>query len=129
MRAILTPEDLSKDKPVTPGWYPLEIISYDEQVTKGTDAKPSDGSINAIFEFRALDGDATVKGRVFKRYFNEKALGFGKSLWATLFPEVFNNAKGGELTSEMFKSAVSRKVKGYIKMDGKYATIEDYMPL
>ncbi len=126
--AILTPKDLAIGRPVTPGWYPLEIKSYTEEVTKGKPEKPSDGSVNAIFEFECLDGDETVKGRKFKRYFNEKALGFGKSLWVVLFPD-FDKEKGGGLNSEMFRSTVGRKLRGYIKMDGTYPTIEDYQPL
>jgi hypothetical protein len=128
MRAILTPDDLRKGDPATPGWYPAEIVKYEEAVTKGTAEKPSDGSINAIFTIKVLDGDATVKGKEFKRYFNEKALGFGKNLWPILFPE-FNKTKGGELTSEMFASSVGKKLKVYIKMDGQYSKVEDFQPL
>lgn len=126
MRSVLTPKDLAMGKPIPPAWYPLEITKFSEEVTKGTDAKPSDGSMNAIFEFTLVDGPEGVKGRMLRRYFNEKALGFGNSLWATLFPESYDKDKGGELTSAMFESTVGKKLMGYVKMDGKYPTIEDY---
>ena len=129
MRAVLTPDDLKKGEPAQPGWYPAEIINYEEAVTKGTADKPSDGSINAIFTFKILDGDASVKGREFKRFFNEKVLSFGKNLWNVLFQ--FDKVKGGELTSEMFRSSVGKKLMVYVAKDKKtgYDTIEDYRPL
>ena len=132
INAILTPEDLAKDKPVEPGWYPIEITKYSEEVTKDKPERKSDGSINAVFEMTVLDGPLGTKGRKLNRYFNEKALGFGKALWAVLFPE-FDKDKGmpagKALTSEMFRSSVGRKLEGYLKMDGKYPSIEDYRPL
>lgn len=129
MRAVLTPDDLKKGEPAAPGWYPAEITNFEEAVTKGTADKPGDGSLNAIFVFKILDGDDSVKGREFKRYFNEKALGFGKNLWVVLFN--FDKVKGGELTSEMFRSSVGAKLMVYVARDKKtgYDTIEDYRPL
>jgi hypothetical protein len=127
--AILTPQDLSAGKPIEAAWYPLEITNYKEEVTKGKPDKPSDGSTNAIFEFTIIDGPEGVKGRKINRYFNEKALGFGNELWATLFPNAYDKDKGGNLTSEMFQSAKGTKLKGYVKMDGKFPTIESYLPL
>src|SRR5689334_22871852 len=94
INSILTPEDLAKNDSTPPGWYPAEIIAYDEAVTKGSDDKPSDGNMNAIFTIKLLDGP--TKGREFKRYFNEKALGFGKNLWAIIIPN-FDKKKGGNL--------------------------------
>lgn len=127
MRAILTPEDLRKGEAVSPGWYPAVISKYEETVTKGSAEKPSDGSLNAIFYFTVLDGEA--KGKELRKYFNEKALGFGKNLWNVIFS--FDKVKGGELTSEMFNSAVGKKLMVYIKRDagGKYDNIEDFRPL
>lgn len=127
INSIVTPEDLAKGEATPPGWYPAEVISYDEAVTKGSDEKPSDGSMNAIFTFKLLDGP--TKGKEFKRYFNEKSLGFGKNLWATLFG--FDKKKGGQLSTEMFRSAVGKKCEVYVKRDtsGKWDTIEDYRPL
>lgn len=129
--AVVTPDDLKKGEPIKPGWYPAEIISYDEAVTKGSDAKPSDGSLNAIYEFEILDGEANSKGKKFKRYFNEKAFGFGKNLWAVLFPGVWNMKTGGTLTSDMLSSKRGTKLMVYVARDKKtnYDTIEDYRPL
>lgn len=132
MRAILTPEDLkSTERPPTPaGWYPSEIVKYEEAVTKGTDAKPSDGSINAIFYFKILDapsGAEHMKGRELRRYLNEKSLKWGKNMYAALnFPR---NGQGGyEVSSELFKQTVGSKLMIYVKLDNKtgYDSIEDY---
>lgn len=126
MRQILTPDDLKM--PIKPGWHPAEIVKYEEAVTKGTSEKPSDGSINAIFLFRILDGE--YKGRELRRYFNEKVLGMGKSLYATLgFPK---NASGGyDISTELFEQTVGHKLMIYILLDKKtgYDVIEDYKPM
>ena len=131
MRAALTPDDLKLADgfpPIPPGWYSAEIIKYDEAITKGTDDKPSDGSINSIFFFKILDGPA--KNRELRRYFNEKVLGFGKSLYATLgFPK---NVSGGyDVSSELFAQTVGHKMMVYIVRDKKtgYDAIEDFKPL
>jgi hypothetical protein len=128
LRAILTPEDMMKGEAIPPGWYPAEVSKYEEAAVKGSAEKPSDGSVNAIFYFKLLDGPG--KGKEIKRFFNEKSLGFGKNLWAVLFSS-FDKKKGGELNSEMFTSAVGKKLKVYVKRDdnGKWDTIEDYQPL
>lgn len=130
INAILTPEDLMKTEPAQPGWYPAVILNYNEEVTRGSAEKPSDGSMNAIFEFEILDGPPNVKGRKFKRYFNEKVLFFGKNLWVTLFPD-FDKKGGGALTSDKLRSAVGQKLMVYVGKDTKtgYDSILDYKPL
>lgn len=106
MRAILTPDDLKKGDLVEVGWYPLEIVDYEEKEA-GTDA-----STNCIFKFKIIDGP--YKGVSPSKLFNEKAFGFGKSLWETLkFP--FDPVKGYELTTDLFKQTVGFKLMGYIK--------------
>src|SRR5262245_46895420 len=106
MRSVLTPDDLKRGDLVPPTWYPVEIVEYKEE-----DAK-TDGSTNCLFYFKVIDGDS--KGVVFKKLFNEKALGFGKNLWKTLqFP--FDSVKGYELTTELFQSTVGQKLKVYVK--------------
>lgn len=129
INSIINPDDLLKTEGIPPGWYPAEVIKYEEAVTKGSDEKPSDGSTNAIFTFKLLDGPG--KGREFKRYFNEKSLHWGKNLWATLFSQAFDKKKGGNLSTQMFESSVGSKLKVYVKKDkaGKYDEISDYMPL
>jgi hypothetical protein len=131
INSVVTPDDLRKTEPVKSGWYPLEIVGYDEQVVKGSDAKPSDGSMNAIYEFQVLEGDPNIKGRKFKKYFNEKSLHFGKELWAVLFPGKFDPKKGGGLTSEMLRGAVGQKLMGYIEKDKKsgYDNVNGFKPL
>jgi len=131
MRAILSPDDLKMGDPrvpIKPGWYPAEIVKYDEAEVKGTAEKPSDGSMNSVFYFRILDGE--YKGRELRRYFNEKVLGMGKQLYATLkFPR---HANGGyEVSTELFNKTVGAKLMIYILLDKKtgYDSIEDYKPM
>lgn len=130
MRAVLTPDDLklADKEPIPPGWHPAEIIKYDEAVTKGTDEKPSDGSTNAIFFFKILEGPA--KNRELRRYFNEKVLGFGKNLYAALgFPK--NAAGAYDVSSELFRQTVGSKMMVYVMKDKKtgYDGIEDFKPM
>lgn len=106
MRVILTPDDLKKGDLVEPGWHPLEIVDYTEQ-----DAD-TDGSTNCIFHFKIIDGPG--KGIQPRKLFNEKALGFGKSLWKALnFP--YDPEKGYDLSSDLFRQTIGHKVQGYIK--------------
>ena len=106
MRQILTPDDLKKGDLVPPTWYPCEIVEYDEKPAD------TDGSTNCFFHFKILEGD--YKGIVVRRLFNEKALGFGKSLWAALeFP--LDPVKGYELSTELFKQTVGHKLMVYVK--------------
>lgn len=133
INSILTPEDLSRTEGIAPGWYPMEIVSYDEAVTKGSEAKPSDGSMNAIFTLKILEGSKEspqAKGKEFKRYFNEKSLYFGKNLFTIIVPG-FDPKKGGNVSTEAFKASVGKKLQGYVSKDKKsgYDTIEDYRPL
>lgn len=132
MRSIVTPDDLKKTDPIDPGWYPAEIVNYSEEVTKDNVAKgkKSDGSLNCIFEMKLVDGPPNAKGRTFKRYFNEKALYFGKNLWATIVPG-FDRVKGGELNSDVFRSTIGKKLMVYVEKDKNtgYDSISDYRPM
>lgn len=114
MRAVLTPEDLKRGDLVEPGWYPATITKYDEQVTKDNvkTGKKSDGSMNAIFTFKLNDGPNA--GSEHLKYFNEKALGFGKNLWAAL--DLPKNTLGGyDLSTELFKQTEGSKVMVYMQ--------------
>jgi hypothetical protein len=109
IRKILTPEDLAKGDLLEPGWYGARISKYIEEPTKGTPEKPSDGSVNAIFVFAIYKN-----GKEMKRYFNEKALGFGKDLYRALeFP--YDPIKGYDLSSELFEQTVGSDVDVYVK--------------
>lgn len=125
MRSILTPDDLKRGDLVAAGWYPAEIVEYKEE-----DAK-TDGSTNCNFFFKLLDGPS--KGNVVKRLFNEKALGFGKALWATLeLP--YDKERGYELTTELFKAQEGRKLMIYIargKSDrgNEFNDVKDFRPI
>ena len=103
---ILTPDDLRKGDLVDPGWYPVEITSYEEK-----DAE-TDKSTNCIFHFKILDG--VNKGVAPRAQFNEKALGFGKELWKALeLP--FEQGVGYKLSTELFRQTVGSKIEIYIK--------------
>lgn len=124
MRAVLTPDDLKKGDVVEPGWYPAEIVDYDEK------AADTDKSTNCIFHFKIIDGPA--KGISPNRLFNEKALGFGKNLWKTLgFP--YDPVKGYELSTELFKQTIGYKLRIYIKRGtsnkgNAFNDVVDFMP-
>lgn len=106
MRAILTPDDLKRGDLVETGWHPAEIIEYKEKEAD------TDGSTNCYFYFKILDGPS--KGVQPQKFFNEKALGFGKNLWKTLaFP--YDPVKGYELSTQLFEQTVGHKMMIYIK--------------
>lgn len=104
--AVVTPEDLKKGDLVDPGSYPMELVDYIEEEAK------TDKSVNLIFKFKIFDGPNKGVSPQFR--LNEKALGFGKELWVALgIP--FDKEKGYNLSSDMMKAQVGKKVKGYIK--------------
>jgi len=121
INSILTPADLLGND-IVPGWYPAEIIKYEEAPSKG------DQSTNCIFYFKII-GDGPTKGRELRRYFNEKSMFFGRNLWLTL--GFVTKEKGGSLTTPMMESSVGKKLSIYIKKDkdGKFDTVEDFKPL
>jgi hypothetical protein len=103
---ILTPDDLKKGDLIDPGWYPVEISSYEEKEAD------TDKSTNCIFHFKILDGPN--KGVSPQKLFNEKALGFGKEFWATLeLP--FDPVTGYKLSTELFRQTVNSKLDIYVK--------------
>ena len=125
MRAILSPDDLKKGDLVEPGWYPAEIVEYKEEEAD------TDKSTNCLFSFKILDGPS--KGVQPRKLFNEKALGFGKILWKTLaFP--YDEAKGYELSTQLFQQTVGSKLMIYIKRGksnkgNEFNDIADFRPL
>lgn len=125
MRQFLTPDDLKKGDLVNPGWYPVEIVDYAES------AANTDGSTNCTFYFKVLDGP--FKGVTIKRLFNEKALGFGKALWATLkFP--FDPEKGYDLSTELFKATIGQRLQVYVargksNLGNEFNDVKDFRPL
>lgn len=125
MRAVLSPEDLKKSDLVENGWYPAEISDYTEKEAD------TDKSTNCLFHFKIIDGPN--KGVSPQKLFNEKALGFGKSLWKTLdLP--FDPVKGYELTTELFKQTIGFKLAIYIKRGksnkgNEFNDVVDFRPL
>lgn len=127
MRAVLTPDDLKKGDLAEVGWHPAEIVDYKEE-----DAD-TDGSTNCIFLFKILDGPN--KGVSPRKLFNEKALGFGKSLWAVLFGPP-DPAKGydTQLSTESFKAQIGKKLMIYIargksNKGNEFNDLKDFRPM
>jgi len=125
MRAILTPDDLKKGDLAEVGWHPMEIVGYTEKPAD------TDGSTNCIFNFKIIDG--ANKGVTANKLFNEKALGFGKSLWQTLqFP--FDPNSGYTLTTQLFEQTIGHKLMGYIKRGksnkgNEFNDVVDFKPM
>jgi hypothetical protein len=125
MRAILTPDDLKRGDLVDTTWHPAEIIEYREK------AAETDQSTNCIFYFKIIDGPS--KGVVCQKLFNEKALGFGKSLWKTLgLP--YDPVKGYELTTQLFEQTVGHKMMIYVKRGksdkgNEFNDVADFKPM
>jgi hypothetical protein len=124
-RSVLTPDDLKRGDLADVGWHPLEVINYEDKEAD------TDGSNNSVFQFKIIDGPN--KGIIAQKLFNEKALGFGKALWATFgFPK---NADGGlELSSDLFKKTLGFKLMGYIKRGksnkgNEFNDIVDFKPM
>lgn len=124
-RSVLSPDDLKKGDLAEPGWHPAEITKYEEK-----DAE-TDKSTNCIFHWKLLAGPN--KGVSPRSQFNEKALGFGKNLYAAVgLP--FDKEKGYDLSSEVFKGMVGSKVDIYIKRGesnkgNPFNEVKDYAPL
>ena len=125
MRKILTPDDLKKGDLAEPGWHPMEIVDYEEKPAD------TDASTNCIFHFKIIDGPH--KGISPQKLFNEKALGFGKSLFKALnFP--YDPEKGYDLSTELFRQTIGHKVQGYIKRGksnkgNEFNDIVDFRPM
>ena len=130
MRALLSPDDL-KDRSFDPGWYPAEITKVEFAITKGSEAKPSDGSENCIvYHSVSNPGKPGSKPRELRRYFNEKVMGSGKNLWFVTGLLIKGSTKDQELTNEMLKSMEGKKLQVYIKKNaGGYDEIADYRSL
>jgi len=117
--AVVTPDDLKKGDLVPAGWYPAKIEEYKEEITKsyGTagspNYKPSDGSTNCIFNLKLIEPSA-YKGVSPRVQYNEKALGYGKSLWEAVgIP--FDPEKGYKLSTAVFNKMPGMNVDVYIK--------------
>ena len=128
MRAILSPDDLKRGDLVEAGWHPAEIVEYKESEAS------TDQSTNCNFFFKIIDGSG--KGVICKKLFNEKALGFGKSLWKTLdFP--YDAVKGYELSTQLFEQTVGHKLMIYVKRgksspqygSNEFNDVSDFKPL
>jgi len=108
----------------------MELTDYSEE-TVGKEAK-NQGSLNCIFHFKIFDGPH--KGVSPRTQYNETALGYGKSLWAALkIP--FDKVRGYELSTELFKGMIGRKVKGYIargknkEKGSEFNELKDFQPI
>ncbi len=126
MRVILTPDDLKRGDLVPPGWYPCEIADYKEEEAN------KDKSTNCLFYFKVLEPDQ-FRGVMPRTQYNEKAMGFGKNLWATL--ELPKDSAGNyELSTELFRKTVGFKLEVYIargKSDkgNEFNEVKDFRPI
>jgi len=122
--ATMSPEDLKRGSLANVGWHPAEFTKYEEKPA-GTDQ-----STNVILTFTIIDGPN--KGTTANAFFNEKAMGFGKTLWQLWgFPK---DEQGNlRVSDDMIKAKLNSKLKIYIthteKAGKKYNNIEDYMKL
>lgn len=127
MNVALTPDDLKKGDLVEVGWYPAEIIDYNEK-----DAD-TDGSTNGIYTFKITGGPPKAVGVQPNKLFNEKALGFGKNLWKTLgLP--YDEKKGYQITSELLAAQVGKKLQIYIargksNKGNEFNDVKDFRPI
>lgn len=125
MRVILTPEDLKRADLVPTGWYPAEIANYEEKPAD------SDKSTNCLFYFKVID-PPEHRGVMPRTQYNEKAMGFGKNLWATLgLPK--DAAGNYELTTELFRKTIGFKLQVYIQRGvsdkkNEFNEIKDFRP-
>lgn len=76
MRVNLTSEDLAAGQLVEPGWFPVEIIKYEEKPSNG------DRSTNCISHMKVIGGKGA--GAKTRLLLNEKAFGFGKNFFKAL---------------------------------------------
>lgn len=126
MRQILSPDDMKKGDLADPGWHPAEIIDYTEKPAD------TDQSTNCIFHFKLIEPSKN-KGVTCRRLFNEKALGFGKTLWQTLnFP--YDPERGYDLSTDLFKQTIGHKLMLYIKRGqsnkgNDFNDVQDFKPM
>jgi hypothetical protein len=129
---ILSADDLKKGDLVEPGWYIAEVSSYEEKEA-GTDK-----SVNLLIGFKILadlSGKDKYKGVEPRKLFNEKALGFGKNLWAAL--KLKQNPDGGyNLDSALMQQVAAAKpklkiyvVRGKSDKGNDFNDIKDWAPL
>lgn len=127
MRRVLSPDDLRKSDLVEVGWYPAELVDYDEK------AAETDGSTNCLFKFKLLDGPKA--GAQIQRLINEKSLEHRtvQPLWESL--KIAKTPTGGyDLSTELFKSKIGSKLKVYVKRGksnngNEFNDVADYQPL
>lgn len=124
MRWNISPDDLAKGKLIDqPGWYPVEIISYEEKLSKAGD------STNAIIDFKIIGQSNT--GIVRRVWFNEKAPGTMGALLTALGIE--ENEDGSMSADLSAASLVGRKVNAFF-VRGEYEgrptnEIREFAPL
>lgn len=108
MRVNLSSDDLAKGTLVNPGWYPCEIMKYEEKPAT------TDRSTNCNIHFKILSGEFEGSGT--KYLLNEKALGFGKNFFLALGAKYTTNEKGKkELKGiELNPALVGKKLDVYI---------------
>jgi hypothetical protein len=108
MKINLSSEDLAGGMLVNPGWYPCEIVKYEEKPAQ------TDRSTNCNIYLKVLSGEfAGARSRVL---LNEKAMGFGKNLFLALGAKMTPDTKGKmELKGvELSPALVGKKLDVYL---------------
>jgi len=128
MRVNLDSAALAKGTLVTPGWYPCKITGYKEEPAK------TDRSTNGVVNFEILTGD--FKGAGGMRLYNEKALGFAKTLLISLGAKMVDDGQGGKkLSAELSKEILIGKlvdvyfVRGASNKGNEFNEPKDFAPI
>ena len=126
---VVTPEELQRGELFQVGWYPAEIVKY-EDGEAGERAK-NPGSATANFTWKILDGPG--KGVEIRRTFSETAWQFAKTFFAAIgFPK---DEKGNyKISSDLFQQTVGHRLEVYVgrrKADdgNEYSDIKDFRPI
>ena len=117
----ITREALLRGKIVTPDWYPCEIVSVDEHLSKAGD------SINWDVDHKILDGP--FKDVVVRRVFNEKAPGFAIDFLKAFDVEI-DEEVGGEFDMHAAKGKKCMvEIKTEMYLNRPKNVVNSYRPL
>jgi hypothetical protein len=116
-----TKENMLERERLEPSWYELEVLGFEEKLSKGGD------STNFVGSFKVASG-AKV-GTPIRLYFNEKAIGRIVDYMQA------HGAKEQDMVGkpiiDVLTRTVGRKISGFCKFDPefKWNTIEDFKPI
>lgn len=116
-----TKENMLERERLEPGWYLLDVLSFEEKMSKGGD------STNWIGSFKVAEGPKA--GTPIRLYFNEKAM--GRITDYMLAHGAKEHDMVGKQVADILAKTVGRKIKGYCRFDSefKWNTIDDFQPV